>query len=250
MSANRHKTVLPYKTVEASCEGRVYLLELSDYSNWCFVLDKHCKAQAALGLIHFVTFLCGTSAAYLKAHFPSGCFWSPELLQVLHHCKTLPSCWFALQIGADEDVEKAKNSRNIRRGKGKMRNRRYVSRKGPLVIYGEDNGISKAFRNIPGVDVLPVTALNILQVWYLFLTIQSFWETHLLSKGIWITSIISLVSILSTFIPQSDKMPMLLKVMKCLCIWWSLFQLLKQLSKLGGNNLYESLLLSGHPSNP
>jgi large subunit ribosomal protein L4e len=68
------------------------------------------------------------------------------------------------QIGADEDVEKAKNSRNIRKGKGKMRNRRYVSRKGPLVIYGEDNGIAKAFRNVPGVDTLPVTALNILQL--------------------------------------------------------------------------------------
>ena len=61
-------------------------------------------------------------------------------------------------------MEKAKNSRNIRKGKGKMRNRRYVSRKGPLVIYGEDNGIAKAFRNVPGVDTLPVTALNILQV--------------------------------------------------------------------------------------
>ena len=69
-----------------------------------------------------------------------------------------------LQVGADEDAEKAKDSRNIRRGKGKMRNRRYVGRKGPLVVYGEDNGVAKAFRNLPGVDVLPVTALNLLQL--------------------------------------------------------------------------------------
>jgi len=27
-----------------------------------------------------------------------------------------------------------------------MRNRRYVLRKGPLVVYGADHGISKAFR--------------------------------------------------------------------------------------------------------
>jgi len=81
-------------------------------------------------------------------------------------------CWVSVfenslwpQIGADEDVQKAKDSRNIRRGKGKMRNRRYVGRKGPLVVYGDDSGIAKAFRNLPGVDVLPVTALNILQVW-------------------------------------------------------------------------------------
>lgn len=32
------------------------------------------------------------------------------------------------------------------RGKGKMRNRRYTLRKGPLVVYGADHGISKAFR--------------------------------------------------------------------------------------------------------
>lgn len=36
------------------------------------------------------------------------------------------------------------------RGKGKMRNRRYVLRKGPLVVFGSDHGISKAFRNLPG----------------------------------------------------------------------------------------------------
>jgi large subunit ribosomal protein L4e len=67
-------------------------------------------------------------------------------------------------VGAYADAAKAKESRNIRRGKGKMRNRRYVNRKGPLVVYGNDNGISQAFRNLPGVDVVPVTALNLLQL--------------------------------------------------------------------------------------
>ena len=68
------------------------------------------------------------------------------------------------QVGALPDLEKAKNSRNIRRGKGKMRNRRYVMRKGPLVVYGTDSGISKAFRNLPGVDVCSVHSLNLLQL--------------------------------------------------------------------------------------
>ena len=30
---------------------------------------------------------------------------------------------------------------------------RYTMRRGPLVIYKEDNGISRAFRGIPGVDL-------------------------------------------------------------------------------------------------
>jgi large subunit ribosomal protein L4e len=67
-------------------------------------------------------------------------------------------------VGAYADVEKAKASRNIRRGKGKMRNRRYVGRKGPLIVFGEEGGISKAFRDLPGVEVSSVDSLNLLQL--------------------------------------------------------------------------------------
>lgn len=38
----------------------------------------------------------------------------------------------------------------MRAGKGKMRNRRRIQRRGPCIIYNEDNGIIRAFRNIPG----------------------------------------------------------------------------------------------------
>lgn len=68
------------------------------------------------------------------------------------------------KIGAYADVEKVKDSRNHRTGKGKARNRRFVQRKGPLVIYGEDNGIVRGFRNVPGVDTCCVSRLNLLQL--------------------------------------------------------------------------------------
>ncbi|XP_020256160.1 60S ribosomal protein L4-1-like, partial [Asparagus officinalis] len=69
------------------------------------------------------------------------------------------------QIGAFDDAEKAKDSTGIRPGKGKMRNRRYISRKGPLIVYGtEGSKIVKAFRNIPGVDVANVERLNLLKL--------------------------------------------------------------------------------------
>merc|ERR1712227_1020954 len=67
-------------------------------------------------------------------------------------------------LGAFEDVEKSKSSRQIRSGKGKMRNRRHVQRRGPLVVYAEDNGIKKAFRNLSGVEVCSVDTLNLLQL--------------------------------------------------------------------------------------
>ena len=47
-------------------------------------------------------------------------------------------------MGAYADIEKVKASRNLRSGKGKMRNRRYVERKGPLIVYASDGGITKA----------------------------------------------------------------------------------------------------------
>lgn len=69
------------------------------------------------------------------------------------------------EIGAYPDAEKAKDSHAIRPGKGKMRNRRYISRKGPLIVYGtEGSKLVKAFRNIPGVEVANVDRLNLLKL--------------------------------------------------------------------------------------
>ncbi|KAJ3860716.1 ribosomal protein L4, partial [Lentinula novae-zelandiae] len=56
-------------------------------------------------------------------------------------------------LHAYQDVVKVSNSRKLRAGKGKLRNRRHRQRRGPLVVYNEDNGIVKAFRNLPGVEV-------------------------------------------------------------------------------------------------
>jgi large subunit ribosomal protein L4e len=68
------------------------------------------------------------------------------------------------KVGAYADVEKAKDSRKIRRGVGKMRNRRHVARRGPLVVYAADQGIVRAFRNLPGVELANVERLNLLQL--------------------------------------------------------------------------------------
>jgi len=45
-----------------------------------------------------------------------------------------------------------------------MRNRRHVQRRGPLVVFAEDKGITKAFRNLPGVDLQHVDRLNLLEL--------------------------------------------------------------------------------------
>jgi large subunit ribosomal protein L4e len=69
------------------------------------------------------------------------------------------------QIGAAPDADKAKDSHAIRPGKGKMRNRRYINRKGPLIVYGTEGAkLVKAFRNIPGIDIVNVERLNLLKL--------------------------------------------------------------------------------------
>ena len=67
-------------------------------------------------------------------------------------------------IGALADVEKAADSKKIRAGKGKARNRKYVLRRGPLIIYKTNDGVERAFRNLPGVELCCVDPLNLLQL--------------------------------------------------------------------------------------
>ena len=93
----------------------------------------------------------------------------PELPLVISNYDSLSKTGAAYKalkaIGAAEDVDKAKASKKIRAGKGKMRNRRYVLRRGPLVIHGDDVGsLAKAVRNLPGVETAHVDRLNLLQL--------------------------------------------------------------------------------------
>jgi large subunit ribosomal protein L4e len=67
-------------------------------------------------------------------------------------------------VHAHADVAKVIRSTKTRAGRGKTRGRRFQARRGPLVIYAQDEGIVKAFRNIPGVELANVTRLNMLQL--------------------------------------------------------------------------------------
>merc|ERR1711874_409313 len=78
--------------------------------------------------------------------------------------KTKQAVEFLRRNKAWADVAKVYASRRMRAGKGKLRNRRHVQKLGPLVVYDQDQGITKAFRNIPGVDTIQVDNLNILKL--------------------------------------------------------------------------------------
>lgn len=63
-----------------------------------------------------------------------------------------------------EDIEKVYASKRTRAGTGKMRNKLYKRKLGPVLIYGQDADCARAFRNIPGIDVLNVERLNLLKL--------------------------------------------------------------------------------------
>ncbi|GAB2215980.1 hypothetical protein Droror1_Dr00023746 [Drosera rotundifolia] len=69
------------------------------------------------------------------------------------------------KVGSYEDAEKGKKRLAIRAGKVKMRNQRYVSRKGPLIVYSTEGAkIVGTFRNLTGVDMCHVETLNLLKL--------------------------------------------------------------------------------------
>jgi len=67
-------------------------------------------------------------------------------------------------LGCGNELSKVAASKKLRSGKGKMRDRKYTMRRGPLVIYAEDSGITRALRNLPGVESAHVDRMNLLQL--------------------------------------------------------------------------------------
>jgi len=78
--------------------------------------------------------------------------------------RTRPTVKLLEKLGLKEDLQRVIDSKVVRAGKGKARNRRYVMRCGPMVIYRQNRGIVRAMRNIPGLVTCNVRRINILKL--------------------------------------------------------------------------------------
>ncbi len=65
------------------------------------------------------------------------------------------------KLGYTNDLTRAREGRKKRSGRAKLRKGGYTTPKSVLVIYGKDDGVWKACRNIPGVDVEKVNNLTL-----------------------------------------------------------------------------------------
>jgi len=78
--------------------------------------------------------------------------------------KTKEAVALLKKAGAWPDVVRVYKSKHQRAGKGKLRNRRMVQKRSALVIYNKNEGVTLAFRNIPGIQTLCVDKLNLLRL--------------------------------------------------------------------------------------
>jgi len=67
---------------------------------------------------------------------------------------------FLLSIGLDNELNRSK-VKKVRAGKGKMRGRKYKRRIGPLIVISKDEGVGKACKNLPGIDVQNVKDISV-----------------------------------------------------------------------------------------
>lgn len=78
--------------------------------------------------------------------------------------RTRDAVAFLKKSKAYQDVLQVYKSKHLRAGKGKRRNRRHQMKKGPLIVFEKNEGVSRAFRNIPGVNTCCVDRLLLLEV--------------------------------------------------------------------------------------
>lgn len=63
-------------------------------------------------------------------------------------------------LGLTPDIERAKDGRHIRAGRGKMRGRRYRQPRSLLIVVKETDHVRRLFGNLAGVEVVSPAALN------------------------------------------------------------------------------------------
>ncbi len=68
---------------------------------------------------------------------------------------------YLIKMGLGDDLERAKEGRHIRAGKGKMRGRRYKIPRTVLIVASESSRLKTIAGNLPGVDVVSPAKLQL-----------------------------------------------------------------------------------------
>jgi large subunit ribosomal protein L4e len=132
------------------------------YRRWHRKINNHQKRYAVVSALAASAV---TSLVQARGHKIENVAEIPLVVEdaVQNYEKTKDALAFLNASKAVDDVNRVAASRQIRAGRGKMRNRRYVHRRGPMLVLANGKGV-QAFRNIYGLDTANVNSLNLLHL--------------------------------------------------------------------------------------
>jgi large subunit ribosomal protein L4e len=144
------------------CRGGHMFAPLKVWRKWNRKVNQNQKRHATAAAV------AATAVGPLviaRGHRVEGINEIPLVVDSLSIDKTSTLLKTLSDLGCAEELRRCADSKKIRTGRGKLRNRRYVMRKGPLIVYDDaDKKVVKAARNITGVDVANVHRLNLLNL--------------------------------------------------------------------------------------
>lgn len=134
------------------------------YRKWCRKVNV---AQRRAAIASCVAATGITALVQAKGHRVDDIPMLPCVVDVtdVQTVRTKEAVAMLTRLGAYKDVQQSIDSKTVRAGKAKHRNNKWKAKKGPLVVIcSEDSGLKLALRNIPGVDVVHVSALNVVKL--------------------------------------------------------------------------------------
>jgi large subunit ribosomal protein L4e len=144
------------------CRGGRMFAPTKIYRRWHRKVNLH---QKRFAVVSALAASAVTSLVQARGHKIENVAEVPLVVEdsVQSYAKTRDAVAFLEAVKAMDDVNRVADSRQVRAGRGKMRNRRYVHRRGPLLVLPNGKGVA-AFRNVYGLDTANVTALNLLHL--------------------------------------------------------------------------------------
>lgn len=120
------------------------------------------KKEAHLALFSAIAATASKDAIALRGHRIEGIPEVPLIVtdSIEELTKTSELEAALANLGVLSDLDRVKDSRKIRAGKGKRRGRKMKQAIGPLIVVAENKGIFHAASNLPGVDAAMIKNLN------------------------------------------------------------------------------------------
>ncbi|MHA1738483.1 MAG: 50S ribosomal protein L4 [Candidatus Heimdallarchaeota archaeon] len=127
------------------------------------IVERINKKERRLAIRSAIAATCDKELVLQRGHKAESFELVPIVFEDAIHdkiVKTKEAVELLTKIGLITDIERAKNGRHVRAGKGKLRGRKYRNPVGPLFVVDRQSNFCNAVRNLPGVEIVNVEFLN------------------------------------------------------------------------------------------